>query len=381
MALKLPYSRVIKVDVNRRTSFPTRRGFGTQLILTGTAVTGQVDASHRTKLYTTIQEVQADYAANTTVYAAALAAFSRNPRPIRLKIGFIDLTVATNAANMIAQLNLLNDSDAAWYVVTIDKAMRDHARLDGLAQWIEAQEKQAFVDSNDVLTKDPADLLSFAARNKGLYERTSVMWHDNADTYTASSMAAYLSTRNFDDKDSHYTMKFRKAPGIPPVNIGSAALTAITGFVEQIGQNKTEGHCANALVDIGDQTFLVEGSTLTQNTFIDEIHAADWLKARSEEEGLALYLNNARIPFTDQGMEQLASVPRMIMQLGVKAGIVASDFNPSTGEYEEAWNVEVPSIFDVPESQRKARIAPAIVTNFRFAGAVHWSALQFNMSF
>lgn len=381
MALKLPYSRVIKVDVNRRDNFPSRRSFAIQLILTGTAVAGQVDATNRTKYYATPEEVEADYAANTTVYAQALTAFRRNPRPIGLKVGFIDLTVATDAAGMITEMGLLNDFDSSWYTVTVDKAMRDHVRLDGLAQWIEAREKQAFIDTNAVATKTPGDTTAFAGRNKNLWERTSAFWHDDADTYSAASAAAYVGTRNFDDADSHYTLKFKQAPGIPAVNVGSAALTAITGFVEQQGQAAGSGSLANTLIDIGDQAFFVEGGTLTQNTFIDEIHAADWLKARAEEAGLALYLNNARIPYTDQGMEQLASVPRMVMALGVRAGIVAVDLNPANGEFEEAWNVEVPSVFDVTEAQRKNRIAPAIVTNFRFAGAVHWSALQFNMSF
>ena len=382
---KLPYSRVVNVSVSRNDNFPTRRGFGTQLILTHTSVAGQVDATKRTKLYASLAEVSADYPSNTSVYAAALSAFSQNPRPVRLKVGFAAAPAgaddAAKKADFIASLDAILDYDQSWYMVTIDAAMRDQAYLDGLVEWIEAQSKIAMVDSNDANMQDPEDDTNIAARHKGTVERTAVFYHTSATEYLAASMAAYMSTRVFDDADSAYTLKFKKAPGVDAVNIGSAAVTAVTGFVEGTGQSESVGHCANTLIDIGDQNFLVEGSMLTQNVFVDEIHATDWIIARTEEEALAMFLNNARIPFTDQGMQQLASVPRSIMALAVRAGIVARDLNPETGEYEPAFTITVPSVFDVPESQRKARIAPAISVRFRYAGAVHYTTINYTMTF
>lgn len=378
---RLPYSRVVNVNVSRNDRFPSRRGFGTQLILTTLAVAGQVDATRRTKLYATLAEVAVDYPSDTEAYRAAETAFSQNPRPLRVKIGYVNATVALTEDTIKTQLNAINDFDTAWYVLTITSPMRDQAYLDGLIEWVEAQNKQAFLDSNAVTMTDPSDTTNIAARHKGTVERTSVFWSDKADEYLGSAFAAYMTTRNFDDVNSHYTMKFKKARGVSPSNIGSAALTAVTGFIEALGQQESSGHCANAYVDIGDQDLLVEGSTLTQNVFIDEIHATDWLIARTEEETLGLFLNNARIPFTQQGLEQIASVAKMIMQLGVRAGIVAEDINPDTGDYEAAYTIEVPSIFDVPESQRKARIAPAIVVRFRFPGAVHYTTINYFMSY
>ena len=382
---KLPYSRVVNVSLSRNDNFPTRRGFGTQLILTHTAVAGIVDATKRTKMYASIQEVEADYPASTTVYAAALSAFSQNPRPVRLKVGFVATPAgaddAAKKADFLTSLGALNDYDQSWYMITIDKALRDQPYLDGLVEWVESQPKIAMIDSNDVKLQDPSDTTNIAARHKGTVERTAVFYHTDPDEYLAASIAAYMSTRNFDDADSAYTVKFKKAPGVQNVDIGSAAVTAVTGFVEGIGQSESSGHCANVLIDIGDQNFLVEGSMLTQNVFLDEIHATDWIIARTEEEALALFLNNARIPFTDQGMQQLASTPRGVMTMGVRAGIVAKAMNPSTGDYEPAYTIDVPSVFDVPESQRKARIAPAISVRFRYTGAVHYTTINYTMTF
>lgn len=382
---KLPYSRVVKVNLTRNDNFPTRRGFGTQLILTHSSVAGQVDGTKRTKLYASLEEVEADFSASTSVYKAALSAFSQNPRPIRLKVGYAATPVgaddAAKKADFITSLGAIAAYDQAFYQITLDAALRDQPYLDGLVEWVEAQPKIAMIDSNDAGHENPANTTSISARHKGTVERTAVFYHTDANEYLAASMAAYMSTRVFDDEDSAYTLKFKKAPGVSAIDRGSAAVTAITGFQEQLGQSESSGHCANTYIDIGDQDFLVEGSTLSQNVFVDEIHATDYIIARTEEEVLALYLNNARIPYTDAGMQQLASCARTVMNLAIRAGLIAKDRNPTTGNYEPAVVYSVPSVFDVPESQRKARIAPAITVRFRYAGAVHYTTINYFMSF
>jgi hypothetical protein len=326
-------------------------------------------------------EVEADWATNTEFYAATNANFAQNPRPLRIKAGFIDDATATDAAGLKAELNAIYDVDQAFYMLSLEAAMRDEARLDGLVEWTEAKSKINLLDSNDVGHETASNTTCISARHKGTVERTAVFYHTDASEYLASAMAAYMSTRNFDQVDSAYTLKFKKAKTVSAVNIGTAALTAVTGFTEALGQSESVGHCANTYIDIGDQDFLVEGSVLTQNVFVDEVHATDWIVARTEEEALAMFLNNARVPYTDSGMQQLASVPRTVMAQAARAGIIAQDLNPETGEYEAAVRIEVPSVFDVPESQRKMRISPVIAVTFRYAGAVHYTTINYTMTF
>ena len=158
-------------------------------------------------------------------------------------------------------------------------------------------------------------------------------------------------------------------------------MTAVTGYTPGVGQSTTAGHCANTYIDIGSRNFTVEGSTLTPNVFLDEIHATDWIISRTEEEALGIKLNNPRIRMDDTGMQMLAGAVRTVMQQAWRAGIIANDLNPETGEYEAAVQIDVPSVFDVPESQRKARVAPAIECRFRYAGAVHYTVVRYSMTF
>lgn len=379
---KIPYSRVVDVSLSRNDRFPSRRGFGTQLVLTETAVANKVDANNRTKLYASMAEVEADWASTTEFYAAANANFAQNPRPKRIKAGYIDPASATDAAGLKSELGEIYDVDQAFYMITTEAGMRDQARLDGLIEWTEAKSKINMLDSNDVGHETASNTTCISARHKGTVERTAVFYHTDAAEYLASASAAYIATRNFDQANTAYTSKFKKAKLISSVNIGSAALTAITGFTEALGQSESIGHCANTYIDIGDQDFLVEGSMLTQNVFIDEVHATDWIIARTEEETLGLFLNNARIPYTNAGMQQLASVPRAIMKQALRAGIIDDDHvDEVTGEYRPAVQIDVPDVFDVPESQRKMRISPVIPVTFRYAGAVHYTTINYTMTF
>ena len=380
---KLPYSRVVKVNLSRN-AFVARRGFGIALFLSTVAVVGILDETHRTKYYTSMDEIRADHLATTQVYKAALKAFSQNPRPIGIKVGYVDTPTGGLTDDSIKdELDAIVAADPDFYWIGHEAGMRDTptAAQHGIIEWTEANRRQAFLGSVTADLKNPSNTTNVAAVHKGNFERSSVHHIAVADDYGDFAFAASLSTYNFDDANSAYTAKFKTLEGITPADVNSSQLTAITGFVEEVGQSTVAGHCANAYIDIGDRNFTVEGSTLTPNVFIDEIHATDWIIARTEEEMLNVMLNNKRIPFDDSGMAILASAVELVMNQARRAGIIANDIDPLTGLYAPAVIITVPSVFDVPESQRKARIAPAIAVEFRYAGAVHYAKVEYSMQF
>ena len=379
---KLPYSRVVNVTLTRTDAFPTRRGFGVALLLTNeVSATDGPDAADPTKMYSSMDEVDADYTPTQETYKAAEAAFSQNPRPLQIKIGFVAVTLPGDAASFKTELDKLYDYDGDWYWMGIIQPFRDTPALDGLIEWVEAKSKMAILDSNDPLMEDLDDTTSVAARHQGTVERTAIFYHTDPEEYAGYALAAYLGTYNFDQSESAYTAKFKRLKSVTPIDRGSAAVQIISGFVPEMGQSSDAGHMANTYIDIGDRDFVVEGSTLTPNVFIDEIHATDWIIFRTEEETLGVLLNNQRVPYTDYGMEILASGARTVMRMADRAGLIASDFNPETGDYEPAVEFFIPSVFDVPESQRVARIAPDIRVRFRYAGAVHYTTIHYTMTF
>lgn len=377
---RLPFSRVVNVTMTRNQQFPSRRGFGVPLFLT-TQSLASILGSNLTKAYGSMEEVAADFDAGDEFYDAALQAFGQNPRPLQIKVGQLTGGTGYDADALADDLDAIYDADNEWYWLSIEAPLRDDAALDGLIAWTEAKPKLAMIDSNDAGHESQANTTCISARHKGTVERTAVFYHTDATLYPAFALAAKLGTFNFDNAGSAYTGKFKNLAGISALNKGSAVVQAITGFTPAIGQATSTGHLANTHIDIGGQIFTAEGSVLKPNVFIDEIHATDWIIARTEELALATLLNNARVPFTDAGMEMLAAAPRTVMQIANQAGLIANDLNPETGEYEPAVVYEIPSVFSVPEAQRKARIAPAIKVTFRYAGAVHYTTISYNMTF
>lgn len=380
---KLPISRVVNVTLTRADNFATATGFGVPLIITSSTA-GPVSATTRTKVYGSMEEVGDDWDATSSVYRSASAMFSLAVAPTQVKVGFVDAGVyaATPTREMADELDALAASDGDWYFVVFTAEFRDKDdAVDAAIAWVESKRHILFLDSNDSAMESAADTTSVAARNKGTHERTAVFYHDTpgANAYLAAAAAAWCATRDFDEANSAYTLKFKTLNGIDPINKGSAVVQAITGFVPGTGLSKTAGHLANTYVDIGGIDMVVEGAVLS-GAFIDEIHAADWIIARTEEELLSRLANNARIPYTNPGIQILVDGVEAILNRAFTAGLVADTQNDN-GDYLPAYEVKVERVEAVLESRRRQRIAPQIQACFRYAGAVHYTSVAYTMTF
>jgi hypothetical protein len=190
-----------------------------------------------------------------------------------------------------------------------------------------------------------------------------------------------LARQGVIDSGQAYTMKFKELPGVDPIDRASGIIQAITGFVPGLGVQPGSGHAANTYVNIGGLNMLVEG-TVPSGAFIDEIHAADWLKARTQESVLSVLANNARIPYTTGGVGLLISGGvEPPLRTAFAAGIIADTEDPETGLRLPAFEIQVDDVANVPVAQRRNRIAPDIKVKFRYAGAIHYVTVSMTMQF
>lgn len=380
--MTLPASTVVDVTVTANDRFPPRTGFGTVLFLQSKAVAGEVDGTVRTKLYGSMQEVEDDFLPADEAYKAALDAFSQNPRPRRLKIAYYDATTAVDAATLQAELDDILTYDGGWYWIVPEADLRDTAIIDGLVDWTEANGRRFnMIASNDANMTDPADATNLAARFKGTVERTAIIYSSKADEYPDMALAAYLGTFNLDEPGTSYTSMFKRLRRISVEDIPTADVAAITGTTPHLSTATATGHIGNVYVDIGGVPQLYGGQTLTPYVFIDEIHFRDWLTVRTEEQILGVLTNNNKVPYTAKGMAMLTGAVDVVMGQAKRNGSLAEDIDEATGLYQPAYTIDEIDIFSVPEAQRKARIAPAIRVDFRAAGAVHYAAVRYNVSF
>lgn len=380
---KLPYTRVVSVTLTRNDRFAATSSFGTPLILTTEA--GGASATTRTVTYATIDEVEADYATSTSTYLAAQTMFNQNPHPLQIKVGFIAAGSLTTAATMSSEMTALYEADSDFYVIVPTAEFRDLTDpLDALISWVQGHKVQLFIDSNDDAIETVPDTTSVAGRNKNAnFTRTAVFYSREADEYLSAAVAAYVSRRNFDlnttQAQSAYTVKFKTMTGITPIDAPSGTITAITGFVPEVGLSATSGNYANCYINLGGVNFVVEGNHLAGG-FIDETHMGDWITSRTEEEILNTFLKNDRIAYDDQGVALLVAAVDGVMSRADAAGLVAQDLDAQTGDYSPSYQISVPRVSTVPESQRRQRIAPLISCQFRQAGAIHYSSVTYSVT-
>jgi hypothetical protein len=385
----LPYSRTVDVTVTRQDKFPTRDGFGVVLIVVSVTVAGVLDAANRTKVYSSIQEVTADWGPTTEPYKAALAIFSRNPRPLQIKMGY------RNPANaVVSELNLIEAADRDWYWLTFTKEFNDSADAALVAAWAEARTCVFGIGTNDIDTENPGSTAHIShALKTANYVRTAGFYHTDANVYLAQSAFGYGASRDLDranydlarlgriDSGQAYTMKFKDTPGIPAINKASAAVQGITGFIPGLGLDPAQGHLANTVVNIGGRAFLVEGNTYGR-AWIDEMHSLDWIRARMQESILGVLLNTARIPMTNTGNAFLIEAGiKPPLRRAVAAGIIASEFDAGSGDFREEFTITVDRIENIPVAQRASRIAPDIKIDLRMAGAIHYASASITAKF
>ncbi|RIY00213.1 DUF3383 family protein [Aureimonas flava] len=387
--MTVPISRFVNVNVSRSDRFATVEGFGVALLFQSKAVTGQLDATHRTKVYGSMDEVAVDFVGTDAFYKAAEQAFSQRPSPTQVKAGFVSLTAYTAASGDLAkkaafklELDAIEDADGGWYWSDVEAPLRDTAAAQALIEWTQARRKFASITSNDVKLEDGTDTTNIAARNKlSSFDRTRIFYHTDPEQYPGFANAAKLGTFNFDQEGAGYTAKFKAVEGLAPIDKRSSVVQAITGFVPALGRDPAAGHLADTYVDTKGVALVVEGGTLDKDVFIDETHATDWLAARMEEETFNALLANKRVPMDNpRGMAILAAAAEAVMVRADRAGIVAR-YTDDNGEIQPAFTVTPGDVTTISAAQRKQRIAPATQVTFRYAGAVHYATVNITVEF
>jgi hypothetical protein len=476
MAVRLPYNRVVDVSLTRQDQFAAATGFSVSLVVSTMTLPGTLDATIRTMVFGSIDEVAVYFPAGTAVYGAVAAMFQQNPRPRQVKVGY------RNPANPIAsEMDAIYayDSDFYWLGHTVE--LRDTQMQRDLADWAEAHSVLFGGETGDTDTETPAatpdatstvtislaspgvitwtghtlqagdivrlttsgqlpagltagvpyyvvspatNTFSVAQTQGGSpiattgsqsgthtatkllfggsfaeyiesknYDRSFGFYSPSATEFPALAALAYCSGRDLDrgnlraaqrgdiNSGNAYTLKFKKLIGITALNKVSAVVQAITGFVPGIGVQATAGHACNAYVNIGGLDMVVEG-TVGSRAFIDEIHAGDWIVARTREELLSTMANSPRVPYTNPGVGELTNAIDRVMRRGIAAGIVAGDIlEDDQGNFVPEYSITVDRVENIPASQRRNRIAPDIRVDFRYSGAFHYASSSITMRF
>ena len=96
--------------------------------------------------------------------------------------------------------------------------------------------------------------------------------------------------------------------------------------------------------------------------YVDITRFIDWLDARIKERIFGVLANNAKVPYTDAGVDLMRGQVLAQLQQGITAGGLAADPAPT---------VQAPLVADIDPADKANRNLPDITFQATLAGAIH----------
>jgi hypothetical protein len=270
--------------------------------------------------------------------------------------GDVDYPAALSAIAAVA-------GDESWYGHTIQS--RVQSDIEDVAAWTESRFHFFIPQSAD------ATFLSGTAGNVGEvlesagYKRTAgPLYHAVSsgvlNGYADGAWASRGFGMDLDAPGGRGIWAYKQLSGIVYDNVTSAQASNIYDVNGNIyGRNK-------------GLSFTSKGTTaFGAPYFIDIQTTIDWIKARLEEDILALFVSKNVIPYSNAGINLIAATVKARLDQGVTFGHFSPDF---------PTEVNVPDVANVSVSDKQNREL-SIQASAVFAGAIQKLTLDLNLSF
>ena len=274
-------------------------------------------------------------------------------------------------------LDELRDADDSWYFLVLESAEADSTNQLEASAWAQTNEVMLVADSH--AAAGPAgnagalQTLSQTARS-----RTAVIWSAHED-YKAVSLAARLSSVDFDGRATLITAKFRTLPGCK------------ADVLTPTQRDTLDKRRCNYYTAFGGTNVVAEGVTLDGSTWIDAQYWLDWIVGRIRSTVFDLLRQSGRVPLTPTGLALLRDAVSGVCHDGVRNGGIAGGTvstamrgeiasavgDPSfDGNLPSGYLVYVPPLRLLSTSDRDARTAPGFRVWLKGSGAVHFADID-----
>lgn len=277
-------------------------------------------------------------------------------------------------------LTLTADNAGEAFTVAVTTNMTDVATTPSVGV---QSDLQGIVDGSDlgktwyalILTSRTTYEITEAAlwveSNKRLYIACS----GDADILTAvtTDIASVLQSKNYDKTAILYSGDQANFPeaawlgGMLPRDPGSATwvFKSLSGIVadELTDTEETNAVSKGATVYISrggvDNTQNNDGGKVSSGEWIDVIRGFDWLEARMEENIYSLLVTVPKVPFTDNGIDQVVTQMQEVLELSVSRGVL------------DSYTITRPSAADFSAAQKGTRQLTGIEFTGTLQGAIH----------
>ena len=340
----------IDVDVLLSGAAAEKFAFGIPLgVFTFTSI---ISADRQFGPYFSIAEVVSDGFSSTAepaIYAWASAVFAQDDGVDSLLIG---QQTAGDLGSYTTTMDAIEAAGAnTWYITNIES--RADADIADLAAWTETRSKLAIVQSDD-LTLTAALALQTAG-----YNRTALIYHDDDTEYLDGAWTSSGGGMNLDAPGGVGIWAYRQLEAVPFDDVTAAeAVSIYAADANLFGRNK-------------GLSFTSKG-TAASSRFLDVQTSIDWVKARTEEEILSLFVGTpTKVPYTNAGINLVAAAIQNVLNRGVNFGHFSPDVAPT---------VTAPDISTISSADKINRELTLQATAV-LAGAIQKVNLTINLTF
>lgn len=290
---------------------------------------------------------------------------------------------AYQAGGMVAETALAaatlfdtNWSDQ-WYGLVIPSAVSaDHVAVAG---YIEASSAAHIygVTSQEAAVLTSGDTTNIGYLLKALGYKHSVVQYSSSSAYAVASLFARVLTTNWSANNTAITLMFKNEPSVTSETIN------------QVQVANLESYNVNVFVGYNNATAIIEPGVCASGDFIDTIIGVDWLRTTIQSDlYAALKASTTKIPQTDGGMNQLATIIEGDLAQGVRNGLLApgvwtgSSFGQiKTGDsMDKGYYVYTPPISLQSTADRAVRKSVPFQIAAHLAGAVHSANVSINVA-
>ena len=253
----------------------------------------------------------------------------------------------TSDAGLAADLSAILAADRDWYGLLLDEQSSD--MIMAAAAWTQSRRKLFVAQSADSACADGAsesDVISLLMAEG--YTHTVAVFYPATGASNGWIAAGILGSRLPDDPGSD-TWAFKTCPGVAARDITTSQHEAV------LAKN------GNTYETVGGVAIFYPGKT-PSGEWADITRGIDWLVARMGERLFAAQVGSRRIPYTQNGIDLVASMVRAQLSEGQRVGFLDGAVQPV---------VNPPRIGDISTEVRATRALPAVTFNAKVAGAIH----------
>lgn len=280
----------------------------------------------------------------------------------------------------LAAVTLMDNMPTYWYglhfAASVMPSVNDNLAVAGFVEG--AANRHAFgyttSDANALVAANTTDIgYQMAALG---YLRT---WgqYSSSSPYAGVSMLARLITTDFTQNNSVITLAYKQEPGIVAENLTATQAASL------------DAKRYNYFANYSNGTAILMNGTAAGSAWIDEVFGTDWLAAGIQTDLYnALYLSTTKIPQTDAGNHQLATVIENRCIQGVTNGLLAGGTwtaggfgQLATGDFlAKGYYVYTPPIASQSVPDRAARKSVSFQVAAKLAGAIQSVVVAINVN-